>query len=216
MKLGVVLILVFGMCAYAQTSDDYTVWQTEFEASLERQQGSVELLDSAAALDVPAGFYYLDADDAERVLVEAWGNPFGESLGMLFPTGMSPLDQASWGVIISYDADGYVSDKDAVKIDYDKLLEDMQRGARESNEQRSELGYETVSLVGWADAPRYDSASHKLYWAKELRFGSDPVHTLNYNVRVLGRKGVLNLNAVAGMEQLPAVQGGDARGHHLC
>ena len=57
-------------------------------------------------------------------------------------------------------------------------------------------------------AARYDSTTHKLYWAKDLRFGTEPVHTLNYNIRVLGRRGVLVLNAVATMDQLAAVQAG--------
>jgi uncharacterized membrane-anchored protein len=32
------------------------------------------------------------------------------------------------------------------------------------------------------------------------------VHTLNYDVRVLGREGVLSMNAVAGMPQLAAIE----------
>src|SRR5690606_18881690 len=40
----------------------------------------------------------------------------------------------------------------------------------------------------------------------ELRFGNAPEHTLNYNIRVLGRRGVLVLNAVSAMSQLPSVR----------
>jgi uncharacterized membrane-anchored protein len=35
---------------------------------------------------------------------------------------------------------------------------------------------------------------------------SDGQHTLNYNIRILGRRGVLVLNAVAGMNQLAAIR----------
>ena len=45
-----------------------------------------------------------------------------------------------------------------------------------------------------------------MYWAKELKFDGSDENTLNYNIRLLGRRGVLVLNAVAGMEQLPAIQ----------
>jgi uncharacterized membrane-anchored protein len=62
-----------------------------------------------------------------------------------------------------------------------------------------------VTLVGWAEPPHYDARAHKLYWAKELAFGADE-HTLNYSIRVLGRRGVLVLNAVAGMDKLPAIR----------
>ena len=54
--------------------------------------------------------------------------------------------------------------------------------------------------------PSYDAAAHKLYWAKELMFGTDMDHTLNYNIRVLGRRGVLVLNAVAEMKQLAVIR----------
>src|SRR5690606_15017687 len=45
-----------------------------------------------------------------------------------------------------------------------------------------------------------------LHWAKEIRFGETEEHTLNYNVRILGRKGVLVLNAVASMHELAEVE----------
>jgi hypothetical protein len=37
-------------------------------------------------------------------------------------------------------------------------------------------------------------------------FGSEGDHTLNYNIRILGRRGVLVLNAVSGMKQLDAIR----------
>src|SRR5690606_13039288 len=63
-----------------------------------------------------------------------------------------------------------------------------------------------IELIGWAATPYYDQQTNKLYWAKELKFGDYDEHTLNYNIRVLGRHGVLVLNFVAGMEQLPEIQ----------
>jgi len=67
-------------------------------------------------------------------------------------------------------------------------------------------GYDAIELVGWASPPRYDSVAKKLYWAKELKFGDSSEHTLNYNLRLLGRRGVLVLNAVANMDQLKLVE----------
>jgi uncharacterized membrane-anchored protein len=63
-----------------------------------------------------------------------------------------------------------------------------------------------MSLVGWAEQPHYDKASHKLYWAKELQSEGEAHHGLNYNIRVLGREGVLVLNAVAGIGQLGQIK----------
>jgi len=104
---------------------------------------------------------------------------------------------------INFPDDGYVSDEDASKIDYKEMLADMQKETREENAQRKEAGYETVDLIGWAVPPRYDAASKKLYWARELAFQGNDGHTLNYDIRVLGRHGYLSLNAIAGMDELP-------------
>jgi uncharacterized membrane-anchored protein len=179
----------------------------QFEASLDFQQGDIPLGDGVATLHVPEGYRYLAPDDAARLLTEGWGNPPGGStLGMLFPADVSPLSDEGWGVVITFDEDGYVDDEEAAEIDYAKLLREMREGMAEENEERARLGYESLALIGWAAPPRYDSAANKLYWAKELKFGDAEDHTLNYNIRVLGRRGVLVLNAVASMDQLEPIE----------
>jgi uncharacterized membrane-anchored protein len=55
-------------------------------------------------------------------------------------------------------------------------------------------------------ALRYDATSRKLYWAKELSFENQPENTLNYNIRALGRKGVLVINFIARIGQLDEVR----------
>lgn len=179
----------------------------QFDASLNYQRGEVLLPGGLATLQVPPEFRYLGVDDARRVLELAWGNPPDESvLGMLFPTDVSPVDpEAGWGVVITYRGDGHIDDADAASIDYDELLATMQEGLAEENKLRAEKGYPTVTLRGWAESPHYDGATKKLYWARQLNFG-DPVDTLNYAIRVLGREGVLELNAVAPMPRLAAVK----------
>ena len=184
--------------------EQYIAWAQGIWESLNRQQGEISLLDDAVTLNVPDNFYYLSPKDAEKVLVEVWGNPPGSGLGgqgMLFPSEFTPFDEGSWAVTIGYEQEGYVSDEDADSIDYDEMLAQMKAGTAEENEQRVAQGFAAIELVGWASTPFYDQASHKLHWAQELRFeGQDP-NTLNYNVRVLGRKGVLVLNFVADMTQ---------------
>ncbi len=178
-----------------------------FLGSLHFQKGTVDLPNGIAALEVPDNFRYIGPEDSRRFLEEGWGNPDGSGqIGMLLPMDTNLFGDQSWAVVISYQEDGHVSDKDADTIDYDEMLASMQASAKAGNEARIEQGFEPVSLIGWATPPRYDSQTKKLYWAKELRFGDSPQHTLNYNVRILGRKGVLVLNAVSGMAQLPQIQ----------
>lgn len=174
---------------------------------LKYQQGEIDLRGGLAKLSVPANFNFLGADDAETVLVKLWGNPPSKDkpLGLLIPAGMTPISSNCWVVTIHYSEDGYVKDDDASKINYDDLLKKMQKGVAQYNKEREKEGYPDITLVGWAAPPHYDAATHKLYWAKDIKFGDEPQDTLNYNIRMLGRRGVLELNAVAAIDQLPEI-----------
>ncbi|MGG2397394.1 DUF2167 domain-containing protein [Pseudomonas sp. SH1-B] len=191
-------------------ADEAGQWSSpeEFVASLEFKSGRVVLGDDLATLNLPDSLVFLDGENAQRLLVDGWGNPPDDvpPLGMILPAGISPLADESWGVTVEYEDSGYVSDEDAADIDYSDMLEDMQSDMREANAWREENGYESVQLVGWAAEPRYDAEGKKLHWAKELKFGDSEVNTLNYNIRVLGRKGVLVLNFVANMDQLAEIE----------
>ena len=65
-------------------------------------------------------------------------------------------------MIINYEPAGYVSDEDAEKIDYPRLLQEMQAAVRDASKRRVERGYEPYELVGWAHQPYYDKATKKL------------------------------------------------------
>ncbi len=185
---------------------EYLRWAQQMWNSLDRKTGTVELMGGVATVQVPETFYYLSPLDAQKVLVEIWGNPpSAPPLGMLFPADVTPFDNNGWGVTIEFSEEGYVSDADAAEIDYDELLASMQKDTEEESRYRVTQGYEGIALLGWAEPPRYDSVAKKLHWAKELQFENSPERTLNYNVRVLGRKGVLSLNFIADMKQLPDI-----------
>ena len=175
--------------------------------NLKYQQGEIDLRGGLAKLTVPKDFNYLGPEDAETVLVKLWGNPpsADKPLGLLIPAGMTPMSSNAWVVTIDYSEDGFVKDGDASKINYDDLLQKMQKGIAENNKARQEQGYPSITLVGWAAPPRYDAVTHKLYWAKQLKFEGEKSDTLNYSIRMLGRKGVLELNAIAGINQLAEI-----------
>jgi uncharacterized membrane-anchored protein len=176
-------------------------------ATLHYQKGNISLKNGLATITLPDNFRYLSPDDSEIVLRQLWGNPNGpKTLGMIVPSEGSVLDSDSWAVVVTYDDDGYVKDSDAEKIDYTQLLKEMQESTRAASKEREKAGYRSIDLVGWATPPHYDQATHKMYWAKEIRFGGSRQTTLNYNIRVLGRGGVLVLNAVAPMSSLPEIE----------
>jgi uncharacterized membrane-anchored protein len=175
---------------------------------MRRQTGTIELPSGVARLELGDDYYFLDPSDTQTVLVDLWGNmPSNEPLeGMVFPAGVSPLDDEAWAFTISYIEEGHVDVKDAASINYTDLLNSMKADAEAANEWRMQSGYEPVRLIGWASDPYYDSANHKLHWAKELRFGEDQDHVLNYNIRMLGRRGVLEFNFIAGINQLDQIE----------
>jgi len=205
--IALITLLACAFGAMAQEADAQAKVQ-KFLDSLHYQTGTVAVAEAHATLKLGEDFRFLDARDAQRVLHDLWGNPpDADVLGMLVPAGTSLLDEKeSWVVVISHSDDGYVSDAEATAIDYDKMMKEMQDSARESNPERQKQGYPAIEIVGWATPPHYDRGTNKLYWAKELKFAGAGEHTLNYDIRVLGRGGYLSFNAVAGMHQLAMVK----------
>lgn len=178
------------------------------ERSFTWQTGVIPLSNGVATLTIPPGFKFLDEAQTARVLVDLWGNPSAAGcLGMIFPETDGVLMDGGYAFVVQYDEIGYVEDDDADEIDYAELLKDLQEEEIAENEERRTQGFEPAYTMGWASPPFYDKGNKVLHWAKEIQFGdSASSNTLNYNVRVLGRKGVLVLNAVADMSDLALVQ----------
>src|SRR5205085_2434085 len=197
---AVLAALLFVPAAQAQEGDAAV---QQALASLHYQTGDVALPDAGAHLHVQPGFKYLGHDDARKVLEQLWGNPPDDSvLGMLVPDNAGLASDHSWAVVVTFSDDGYVSDEDAAKVDYAKVMKEMQEAQVDENEERRKQHYPELDIVGWAQPPRYDAAGKRIYWAKELAVKGSEGHTLNYDIRVLGREGYLSMNAVAAMNDL--------------
>jgi len=168
------------------------------------QYGKISLQDGLAEINVPDGYKFLDAKQSEYVLSDLWGNPPSEVLGLLLPKNITPIDDNfTYAVEITYSNEGFIDDEDAKTLDYSDLLKEMQEDANSINPERIKQGYASINLIGWASTPFYDENNKKLHWAKELKFEGEDINTLNYNIRVLGRKGYLNLNAIGTIDVLP-------------
>ena len=119
---------------------------------------------------------------------------------MIFPSTHTPADN-TWGAVITI-ADGYISIEDAA-IDYSESESNAGAGAGGKRTPRQQ-GFPAARLVGWASPPDDDKATNNWIWAKDTTSGQ---HMLNYFVRALGRHGVIRLNFVADIDQLPRIQG---------
>lgn len=205
-SMFIVMLYCYSILSFAQDNSAQKI--DSIEQTFTYEKGSITLKNGIGTITVPKGFKYLNAEQAERVLVDLWGNPKTENitLGLLLPENQGVLSQKGYVFNIQYDEIGYVEDKDADDIDYDELLTQIKEDTKEENIERKKEGYEPITIVGWASTPFYDKEKKILHWAKEIKFGSEAQNTLNYNIRILGRKGVLVLNAIAGTSELPLVQ----------
>ncbi|MFC0685902.1 DUF2167 domain-containing protein [Novosphingobium clariflavum] len=176
--------------------------------SLQPRHGKIAIAEAHATLDLGDAYDFYGPEDARKILVDIWGNPSQSAdrvLGMVMPAGASPLSDA-WGAVVTYEETGFVSDDDAGKVDYAELLTQMREGEDENNEKRKAEGYPAMHLAGWAEQPTYDAGTHSVVWAQDIAVGDAASHTLNYDVRTLGRRGVLSLNLVSSMDQLSDVR----------
>lgn len=205
--LAFLLLLISVSKISAQKPDTLAAYYDKIEKTFHYESGKITLSEGEGTLNVPKGFKFLNGEQTQNVLANLWGNPEDKTiLGSLVPDGKGVTNNNSWMFVISYQGDGFVKDDDADDIDYDDLLKTMKEDIAAENEERKKGGFPAVELIGWASKPYYDKELKVLHWAKELKFGDNEAHTLNYDLRVLGRKGMYNISAVAGMTELAEVK----------
>lgn len=198
--LGGQMRLAAGATSPSAPEQAYMEWAWNFWNALDRRTGIIELAGGVATLEVPNGFYYLAPQDARTVLEAVWGNPAGaEPLGLLLPADHTPFDRDAWAVRLGYAPDGYVTDTETGPIDSDGMLERMKASAAAESKSRVANGYPAIDQVEWVTKPRYDRANRTLCWAKSIRFVDVGDPALNHSTRVLGSKGVLMLDVIAGL-----------------
>ena len=152
-------------------------------------------LGTVSQIEIPAGFAFLDGE-MTRALMKASGEPTsGNELGFLRPTN------GEWSVIFEFSDIGYVKDDDKDKLDAPKLLKSYQDGTAQQNKAREAAGNPPLLIVGWEQEPKYDSETHNLTWAIRATSGGEPL--LNYNTRLLGRKGVMEVVLICDPKDLP-------------
>ena len=152
-------------------------------------------LGDVAQIELPAGYAFLDGK-ATRALLKASGeSPTGNELGFMRPTN------GEWSVIFEFSNIGYVKDDDKDKLDAAKLLQSYKDGTAAQNKEREAAGRPPLIVVGWEQEPRYDPETHNLTWAIRATSGGEPL--LNYNTRLLGRKGVMEVVLICDPKDLP-------------
>jgi uncharacterized membrane-anchored protein len=145
-------------------------------------------------LQLPEGYVFLGMPDADRFLKKNGSFDNEGVLGVV----MSRDEKQSWGIILDYQEAGYV--KDDEKLDPGAILKSIREGTEEGNKERVKNGFPALSVGDWTESPHYDHATHRLVWA--LPATSTTGTTINYNTRVLGRRGYVSLNLLSGAERI--------------
>ena len=153
-------------------------------------------LGTTAQVKVPAGYVFAGGNDT-RILMEKMQNPTsGKELGFIAP------GSEDWFAVFEFDAVGYVKDDEKGSLDADALLDSIKAGTEASNKERARRGWPALTVIGWETPPRYNDETHNLEWAVRAESEGKPV--VNYNTRLLGRGGVMEVTLVTDPAQLAA------------
>jgi uncharacterized membrane-anchored protein len=159
-------------------------------------------LKSIAQIQVPDGYIFANAGDT-RKLMEALGNhTSGAEAGFLAPASFLGTNLSDWFMVFEFSDIGYVKDDDKDKLNADKLLKAYKDGTEEENKYREKNGVPPMHITGWEIPPRYNSETHNLEWAIRAEVAGDPV--VNFNTKLLGRKGVMEVDLVVDPTNLTA------------
>lgn len=195
-------LLIAAGAAIAQSPNHEAEQKAAFEAADKAKvvgPANVSLRDQAT-MKLPEGYLYIPMPAAAQVM-QAMGNRTDERLvGIVFPAANEP-----WFVAIKFVKEGYVKDDDARDWKPDDLLQSLREGTEAANAERTKRGFPAIEVVGWAEAPRYDSATHRLVWSassRERGTGASADQGVNYNTYALGREGYISLNLITDLDKL--------------
>jgi uncharacterized membrane-anchored protein len=195
-------LLLAAATAWAQAPDIEAEQKAAFEeAERVKVVGPAEIaLRDQAHLKLPPGYIFVPMPQAGQVM-KAMGNRLDERLmGVVFPAS----DEA-WFVAIKFIQEGYVRDDDAKDWNAEELLASLREGTAAANEERTRRGFPAIEVVGWAETPRYDAATHRLVWSvssRETGANAAAEQGVNYNTYSLGREGYISLNLITDLAKL--------------
>lgn len=141
--------------------------------------GGTGNLAGKATFKASGAYTFLNPADTDKFL-KLNGNPPQGSSVTIAPT------KGDWFGVLSFAPEGYIKDDET--IDADALLKTLKSQNLAGNEEKKKQGYQTLTLEGWALAPRYDKQNQRLEWGTLLR-AEDQSVVVNVSTRVLGRSG---------------------------
>jgi uncharacterized membrane-anchored protein len=163
---------------------------------------TVGKLADIAEIKVPEGYLFTGKEGVKQVLELTHNPASGHELGVLIP---HDTNAGKWILFFSFDETGYVKDEEKDKLDKDAILNSLKEGTEHANEVRKSKGWKAYHIVDWSQSPFYDGTTHHLTWSVRGREEGDESENINYSVRVLGRRGTMDVDLVLGPELVDTV-----------
>jgi uncharacterized membrane-anchored protein len=189
-------LLALPLCAPAQEQ------AAAPKVKIDWQDGpTVGKLGDLAEIKVPEGYRFAGADGTRKFLELTENPPSGAELGVLIPERKeNEPSNGFWFVIFEFREIGHVKDDDRDKLNADALLKELQTNTEEGNKERAKRGWPPYNIDGWYKPPFYDVSTKNLTWATRghgIESGKEE-KSVNYSVRILGRRGTMDVDLVLG------------------
>lgn len=158
---------------------------------------TVDLGNNLAEIAIGENYVFANAEETKAVM-EEMGNPTsGREVGLIIPR----TDPPPWFLVFEYFPVGYIRDDEKNNIDSAAILTSIKNATEEANEFRREKAIPPIKILGWYQEPNYDVNTNNLVWTLLGEEGGGQ-QFVNYNVRLLGRKGYMAVILVTDPEIL--------------
>ncbi len=204
--VATIAALLFAAAAAAQTQSQQSELKSAFtaaKATMEEGPADVKFADQAV-LHLPKGYVFIPQNEAIRILKALGNKPAPDTIGAIFPAGDEP-----WFMVVRYVKSGYIKDDDARDWKADELLANITAATEEANKERHQRGIPEMQVLGWVEAPAYNTAMHRLVWSLSTKDKGAPAEQekgVNYNTYVLGREGYVSMNLVTELGSVEALK----------
>jgi uncharacterized membrane-anchored protein len=155
-----------------------------------------------AEIAVPKDFLFTDGEGARKYMALIHNPPTNQEVGLIAPKS----EQESWFIIFEFHPDGFVKDDEKSSLDAKAILESIQEGTEDENEERKKNGWEAFHVTGWYTPPFYDQQTHNVTWATNGAEDKGANPCVNYSVRILGRRGTMNVDLVLDPQDMSRVE----------
>jgi uncharacterized membrane-anchored protein len=168
-------------------------------------------LGDVAQIKVPQGYRFTGKEGTRKFLELTQNPPSGSELGTIIPIETKESSDSEpnnfWFVIFEFNEVGFVKDDDRDKLDANALLKSIKDSTEESNTERAKHGWPAYHVVSWYKPPYYDSSTNNLTWAMQgySQLDQKQESSVNYSVRILGRRGTMSVDLVLAPDQVGEV-----------